>query len=220
MTQDTPDINKQLLQDLMGQVNITNLDQLSQMAQVSRLQLIRIQQGLILNLPLKAIAKIAQALNISIDSLLQTFTQQSLVRDVQVEERDNSQAALEACRQEYQQLQQELQRQQSSLKLEFQQTSLLTMESWLLQWPTAAKAVLQNPQLPASRLLSLVEPLEQLLAQWQVEAIASVGDELPYDPQYHELMKGIAQPGELVKVRYVGYKQRDKLLYKAKVSPV
>lgn len=220
MTQDTPDINKQLLQDLMGQVNITNLDQLSQMAQVSRLQLIRIQQGLILNLPLKAIAKIAQALNISIDSLLQTFTQQSLVRDVQVEGTDNSQAALEACRQEYQQLQQELQRQRSTLQLEFQQTSLLTMESWLLQWPTAAKAVLQNPQLPASRLLSLVEPLEQLLAQWQVEAIASVGDELPYDPQYHELMKGIAQPGELVKVRYVGYKQRDKLLYKAKVSPV
>lgn len=224
MTQDTPDIkiNKQLLQDLMGQVNITNLDQLSQVAQVSRLQLIRIQQGLILNLPLRAIAKIAQALNISIDNLLQTFTQKSLVSDRQVEgtARSEVQADLEACRQEYQQLQQELQRQRSTLNQEFQQASLLTMESWLLQWPTAAKAVHQNPQLPASRLLSLVEPIEQLLAQWQVEPIATVGEELPYDPQYHELMKGIAQPGELVKVRYVGYKQRDKLLYKAKVSPV
>ena len=70
MTQDSNDINQQLLQDLMRQVNIANLDQLSQVANVSRLQLMRIQQGLILNLSLKVIAKIAQALNISIDSLL------------------------------------------------------------------------------------------------------------------------------------------------------
>ena len=51
-------------------------------------------------------------------------------------------------------------------------------------------------------------------------AIATVDEELAYDPQDHQLMKGTAQPGELVKVRYVGYKQGDKLLYKAKVSPV
>ena len=43
---------------------------------------------------------------------------------------------------------------------------------------------------------------------------------MPYDPQYHQIIKGTAQVGELVKVRYVGYKQEDKLLHKAKVSPV
>ena len=67
---------------------------------------------------------------------------------------------------------------------------------------------------------TLVEPLTELLDQWNVKAIASVGAELAYDPQYHQLIKGTAEVGELVKVRYVGYKQEDKLLHKAKVSPV
>ncbi|MEM8674781.1 MAG: helix-turn-helix domain-containing protein [Cyanobacteria bacterium P01_G01_bin.67] len=218
MTQDLYDINKQLLQDLMQQVSIANIDELSQVAKVSRLQLIRIQKGLILNISLGAIAKIAQALEISIDNLLETFVKKSPVHQQKSDSGGNE--ALAACQREYQQLQQELLRQRETLATEFQQTSLETIESWLLQWPTASTAVRQNPQLPASRLLSLVEPVEQLLTQWQVETIATVGEELPYDPQNHELMKGMAQPGEPVKVRYVGYKQRDKLLYKAKVSPV
>ncbi len=218
MNQDAYDTNKKLLRNLMQQVNIADINELSQVAKVSRLQLIRIQQGLILNISLGAIAKIAQALNISIDSLLKTFVQQSLVRDESPGSSDND--ALQACQQEYQKLQQEMAQQREILATEFQQASLETIESWLLQWPTAATAVRQNPQLPAARLLSLVEPVEQLLKQWQIEAIATVGEELAYDPQYHQLMKGTAQPGELVKVRYVGYKQGDKLLYKAKVSPV
>ncbi|MEM8718896.1 MAG: helix-turn-helix domain-containing protein [Cyanobacteria bacterium P01_G01_bin.39] len=217
MNQDSAEINKQLLRDLMDQANIADLDQLSQIAKVSRLQLIRIQQGLILNISLGAIAKIAQALNISVETLMKTFVEKSLT-DNKLPSQDHD--ALAICQQEYQQLQQEFQQQRESLALEFQQASLSTIESWLLQWPTAATAVRQNPQLPASRLLSLVAPVEQLLKQWQVETIAAVGEELPYDPQNHELMKGIAQPGETVKVRYVGYKQGDKLLYKAKVSPV
>ena len=218
MNQDAYETNKKLLRDLMQQVNIADINELSQVAQVSRLQLIRIQQGLILNISLGAIAKIAQALNISIDSLLGTFAEPSTVVNQSPVSPPNN--ALKACQQEYQKLQQEMAQQREILATEFQQASLETIESWLLQWPTAATAVRQNPQLPAARLLSLVEPVEQLLKQWQVETIATVGDELAYDPQYHQLMKGIAQPGELVKVRYVGYKQGDKLLYKAKVSPV
>ena len=199
----------------MERVNIADINELSQVAKVARLQLIRIQRGLILNISLGAIAKIAKALNISIDSLVKTFAEPSLGSNES--STSNSNEALAACQQEYQKLQQAMERQRETLTTEFQQASLETIESWLLQWPTAATAVRQNPQLPAARLLSLVE---QLLEQWQVETIATVGKELAYDPQYHELMKGTAQPGELVKVRYVGYKQGDKLLYKAKVSPV
>ncbi|HEY9768366.1 MAG TPA: hypothetical protein V6C71_07625 [Coleofasciculaceae cyanobacterium] len=218
MNQDSYQTNKKLLQDLMERVNIADINELSQVANVARLQLIRIQRGLIFNISLGAIARIAKALNISIDSLVKTFAEQSLGSNESLT--SNSNDALAACQQEYQKLQQAMDRQRETLTTEFQQASLETIESWLLQWPTAATAVRQNPQLPAVRLLSLVEPVEQLLEQWQVESIATVGKELAYDPQYHELMKGTAQPGELVKVRYVGYKQGDKLLYKAKVSPV
>lgn len=218
MNQDSSDINKKLLQDLMRQAGIANIDELSRIAKVGRLQLIRIQQGLILNISLGVINKIAQALNRSVDSLLKIFTEQAL--DDSSFDSDGSEAALAACQQEYRQLQDEMRHQRDSLNSQFQQDSIETIESWLLQWPTAATAVRQNPQLPAARLLSLVEPVEQLMQQWQVETIAAVGEELAYDPQNHELIKGTVQPGELVKVRYVGYKKGDKLLYKAKVSPV
>ena len=220
MNSDSSQTNKERLHNLMQQVGIADLNELSQVAKVARLQLIRIQQGLILNLSLGAIARIAKALNISIDSLLQTFVEQRQVSSDRGRTSSQQSDALIACRQEYQKLQQEMTQLQQTLLVEFQQASLETIESWLLQWPTAATAVRQNPQLPASKLLSLVEPVEQLVKHWNVSTIATVGEELAYDPQNHQLMKGVAQAGELVKVRYVGYKQGDKLLYKAKVSPV
>ena len=217
MNQDLYEINKKLLQDLMQQVDILDIDELSSLAGVARLQLIRIERGLINNISVGAIAKIARTLSLSIDDLITTFTKQTTQTS---ESFSKDSDALAACRDEYQKLQQQMSQQRETLSAEFQQASLETIESWLLQWPTAAAAVRQNPQLPAPRLLSLVEPVEELLKQWQIETIAAVGEELPYDPQYHQLMKGVAEPGTLVKVRYVGYKQKDKLLYKAKVSPV
>lgn len=217
---DSAQINKERLQVLMQQAGIANLDELSQRSKVARLQLLRIQQGLILNISLGAIAKIARALNITVDTLLATFTEQYGSQQPAVKTETPEEDALEVCRQEYQKLQQSMTQLEESLRAEFQQESLAFIESWLLQWPTAATAVRQNPQLPASRLLSLVEPVEQLIQQWDVSTIATVGEELAYDPQNHQLMKGTVEPGELVKVRYVGYKQGDRLLHKAKVSPV
>jgi molecular chaperone GrpE (heat shock protein) len=235
MNQDLAKANQERLKNLMQQAGIADLNELSQVAKVPRLQLMRIQQGLILNISVGAIAQVAQALKIPVNSLLQTFVPQNFpesfsqaLEPVTAQDQTPDQSvtlsrddhALIACRQEYQKLQQEMTQLQQTLQVEFQQRSLATIESWLLQWPTAATAVRQNPQLPATRLLALVEPVEQLLKQWNVDPIATVGEELAYDPQHHQLMKGIAQPGELVKVRYVGYKQGDKLLHKAKVSPV
>jgi transcriptional regulator with XRE-family HTH domain len=219
MNQDSSKTYKERLHGLMQQAGIADINELSQVAKVARLQLRRIQQGLILNVSAGAIARVAKALNVSVDNLLQIFDEQDQVSS-QLATSSQDRDALAACRQEYQKLQQEMTQLQQTLQLEFQQDSLEAIESWLLQWPTAATAVRQNPQLPATRLLSLVEPVEQLIKHWNVSTIATVGEELAYDPQNHQLMKGIAQPGELVKVRYVGYKQGDKLLHKAKVSPV
>ncbi|HEY9295620.1 MAG TPA: nucleotide exchange factor GrpE, partial [Phormidium sp.] len=103
---------------------------------------------------------------------------------------------------------------------EFQQQSLQILESWLIQWPRAAYAAQQNPEAPAVKLLPLLRPVEQLLREWGVEAIASVGAELPFDPQQHQLIKGTAQPGDTVKVTHIGYRQGDKLLHRAKVEQI
>ncbi|MGB5961088.1 MAG: helix-turn-helix domain-containing protein [Coleofasciculaceae cyanobacterium] len=210
-----PDLTNSL-QQMMQRVDVTSFQALSKKAGVSEKQLRRLRKGEIEQLRVEILLKLAQALQVSVNELLTTFslgtnTAQSLRQNVE---------SLSVLKQEYQKLQKQLESQRETLKKEFQQSSLQILESWLLQWPTAAYAAGQNQQLPAVRLLPLVRPVEQLMQEWGVEAIASVGSEIPYDPQWHQLMDGTAAPGEVVKVRYVGYKTAGKLLYRAKVSPI
>jgi len=107
-----------------------------------------------------------------------------------------------------------------SSREQFQRESLQTIESWLLQWPTAVSAIAQNPDLPAQRIIKLLNPLEKLLQSWGVTRIGQVGEEVSYNPQQHQLLSGTAQSGITVRVRYVGYRHGDKLLYRAKVEPI
>lgn len=204
----------QRLQQLMQPLGFSTYKQLSLSTGVSEKLLRRLRQGQVLQLRGETLLKLAQALQVSVSELLATFSSVSLPATSPSEGEES------ALRQEYQRLQQQLEQQRETLRQEFQQSSLQLLESWLVQWPTAAYAAQQNQQLPAVRLLPLVRPVEQLLQEWGVDAIASVGLEIPYDPHLHQLMEGTAQPGELVRVRYTGYRQGDKLLYRAKVSPV
>jgi DNA-binding Xre family transcriptional regulator len=199
------------LQQLMQQAGLESDRELSQKAGVSELQLSRLRNGLALRTPADILLKISQALQISLTELLATFAPGSV---------ELEQPASTAIEQEYQRLQATLDSQRESLMQEFQLSSLQILESWMLQWPTAASKAQENQTLPAVKLLPLLRPVEQLLQQWGVESIAPVGAEIPYDPQQHQLLEGTAQPGEIVKVRYTGYRQGDKLLYRAKVSPI
>jgi hypothetical protein len=91
------------------------------------------------------------------------------------------------------------------------------MESFLTYWPAAAHRVEQGGDLPAAKLLPLVKPIDRLLASWGIESIGQVGETLAFDPQQHQ-SDGSIEPGALVKVRYPGYRQADKLLTRAQVS--
>ncbi len=204
----SPDYTSQL-QRLMQQAGFSSLKALSQKAGVSELELIRLRRGLAVQTRVDILLKISQALGISLTELLATFSD--------VAPAPSPDAALQ---QECRRLQAQLQQQRESLMQEFVLSSVQVLESWMLQWPTAARAALQKSDLPAARLLPLVRPVEQLLQQWGVEALAPVGEQVPYDPHRHQLMEGSAQPGEPVLVRYTGYRQGEKLLFRAKVSPV
>jgi DNA-binding Xre family transcriptional regulator len=214
----------QLLQQFMQRLGFSSYRQLSRSAGISEKQLRRLRLGQVSQLRVETLLKLSEALQVSVSELLETFssvgaTHASPLQGMPQIDRSDAKS-LEALRQEYQRLQQQLENQRETLREEFQQSSLQVLESWLVQWPTAAYAAQQNQQLPAVRLLPLVRPVEQLLQEWGVEAIASVGSELPYDPQWHQLMEGTAQPGDLVRVRYTGYRLRGKLLHRIKVSPI
>jgi DNA-binding Xre family transcriptional regulator len=206
---DTPDASQQL-QELMQQVGISSFRALARQAEVSHWQVRQLRQGKALQMRVEPLLMLANVLQVTLSELL--------VRCAGVEATEplEQSSTLQA---EYDRLQIQMQQQRETLLQEFQLTSLDILESWLRNWPTAAYAATQNPELPAVRLLPLLHPVERLLQEWGVEAIASVGSEIPYNPQQHQLREGNAQPGELVRVRSTGYRQGEKLLYRAEVSP-
>ena len=134
----------------------------------------------------------------------------------------NTDSNTESLQQEYKQLQDTLNQQEETLKQEFQSASIAALESWLLQWPTAAIVAKKNPEISAVKLLPLVRPIFELLKQWGLEMKGTVGEVIPYNPQFHQLLEGggHAEVGEPVIIRYVGYDHDHKLLYRPKVSPV
>lgn len=203
-----------LLRQLMAQVGITSLKQLRQLSGISHRQLQRFRQGEIMEMPLESVVQLSETLQVDLTQLVEMFSRQSLSAP-----KDSLMPYYLILKQEYKHREELLAQEQKNVAQRWQNSSLQILESWLLQWPTAAYAAQQNPDLSAIKLLPLVKPVEKLLEKWGITAIGSVAEELPYDPQWHQLMSGTAQPGDRVKIRYVGYKQGDKLLHRAKVSP-
>ncbi|HEY9763005.1 MAG TPA: helix-turn-helix domain-containing protein [Trichocoleus sp.] len=213
------------LRQLMNQVGFRSFRALAEAAGVSDWTIKQIRRGQLSSLRLEVALRISQALQVSLNDLLKKLS--SAVSQINVVEATAIPTAtptasdqVEQLQQEYQRLQAQMAQQRESLQAAFQANALTAIEPWLLQWPTAVYATKQNPQVPAVRLIPLMQPLERLLKEWDVRAIAPVGSEAPYDPQLHQLMEGTAQPGQSVRIRYTGYWHGDKLLHRAKVSPV
>ena len=152
-----------------------------------------------------------QALGISLTELLTNFAPRLF--------KESAAVSTLAVKQEYHYHKAELEQQKKFFMQGFQQSSLQILESWLQQWPTVVQTAKQNPRLAAVKILPLLRPVEQLMQKWNVESIVPVGAEVPFNSQLHQLMEGSAQEGEVVRVRYTGYRQGDKLLFRAKVSP-
>ncbi len=220
------------LRSQMQTVGLPSFKALAEAAGVSTWQVSQLRRGNISVMRLAALQKLSQALHLSLPNFLQQFTDklsdQSSVQtsaptsNVSTPSQADATAAAEpdaSLKREYERLQRQLETQKSQLEEAFQRESLQQIESWLTFWPTAVHSAKQNPEIPATKLLPLVRPIEQLLESWGVSPIAAVGDEIPYDPQQHQLMNGTAQPGDIVKVRNVGYRHGDRLLHRAKVSP-
>lgn len=186
-----------LLHQWMKNVGITSYQELSRLAQISERQLYRLENGLLDNIPLGILQKIATSLNISLFTLIDSLTG-------------------------FEQLSTEIAPNITTTSAwEYQQEVISILESLILQLPTLIYVVEKNPNLPANKLIPLLQPLNELLSAWEINPIGNVGEIIPYDPQEHQLIENHdleIETGELVKIRYVGYRHQDKLLYRAKVS--
>jgi transcriptional regulator with XRE-family HTH domain len=197
------------LQDLMQRSNISSLRQLYQLTGTSASTIKKLRSGEIGALRWQTLINISVGLKISVDELLETFGDLS----------DRSaRQQIATLQQEYKYLQQQLAQQRETLEADFQYQSLQILESFLTYFPTAKQAAIDNPDFPASKLVPLTRSIEQLIGSWGVTVIGAVGGEIVYDPQWHQLIEGSIHPGEIAIVRYVGYRQGDKSIFRAKVA--
>jgi DNA-binding Xre family transcriptional regulator len=218
-TKNQIDFTQKLL-ELMQKRDISSFKALSELAGVSEYQIQRLRRGEIQQMRLEFLVKLSQALQIDLSELIINFSQIALIKQ-QASTQQLSSKEITDLKKEYERLQKQLENQEQLLLAKFQQSSLQILESLLIQFPTAASRARENRQLSAANMIPLIEkPITRLLQEWGIEAIAQVNTELPYEPEIHQLIEGNAQPGEKVKIRYTGYRQGDKLLYRAKVSPV
>jgi transcriptional regulator with XRE-family HTH domain len=199
------------LRELMKRSNIVSFRQLYQLTGTSASTINRLRSNQIATLRWQTLVGISAGLQISINELLERFGDSSSKSDRQ---------KIATLEQEYTYLQQQLAQQRETLQTEFQYQSLQILESFLTYFPTAKQAAISNPDFPASKLVPLTRSIDQLIASWGVTIIGAVGSEIVYDPQWHQLIEGAINPGEMAIVRYVGYRQGDRAIFRAKVSEV
>lgn len=219
----------------MQQAGIPSFAALAQQAGVSTWQIDQLRRGSVLKLRVGAIARLSQALNTSISDLIATFSGSPPVARPDLQStskaaRSESLTTLQnatlqnaTLQKEYERLQRQVEQQTAEAVQACQRAALLQLEPLLEKLPVFLNVIEQNPDFPARQLVPHLRPLERLLTDWDVTTIAPIGSEAGYDPQKHELMeasKTAVQPGDRIRVRFAGYYWGDRLLFRAKVSPV
>ena len=206
----------------MTAVDLASYRALSRASGVPRSAIDRLRQGQVGQLRVATLQALSQALRVPMTTLVDRFGPASSPPRADSESilAPEALAQESALRQECDRLQQQLAAQADTVRQQVQQEAIAQLESWLVQWPTAAHAAQQRDDLPAHKLIPLVRPVEALVRGWGVTAIETVGAEVAFDPTVHQPKGALLTPGQPVRVTHVGYRQGDRLLYRARVTSV
>ena len=125
---------------------------------------------------------------------------------------------VEELRQECLRLREKLQQQSNQAVADFQNKTFSQLQTLLTNYPSVRQMVKVKPDLPAKNLISLFIPLDNVLKSWGYEPIGSPWEQVPYDPQLHQADADDIAEGELVYIRFIGYRDGLRILSPAKVS--
>ncbi|CAD5924657.1 hypothetical protein PCC9214_00889 [Planktothrix tepida] len=75
-----------------------------------------------------------------------------------------------------------------------------------------------SPNLLNRNIISFVSSIDGLLENWGYKRIGTPWQQVEYNPQFHQPDVTDIQPGESVYVRFVGYRDGDRICCPAKVS--
>jgi len=132
--------------------------------------------------------------------------------------RDSNRAETEALRMECLRLREELQQQSVELTRELRNSTFGQLQTLLTNYPSIRQMVQVKPDLPAKNIISMFTTLDNLLSTWGYEPINSAWEQVAYSPQLHQPDSPDIEPGELVYIRFVGYREGERILCPAKVS--
>ncbi|GAB4467910.1 MAG: hypothetical protein OHK0037_25040 [Elainellaceae cyanobacterium] len=225
------------LRSLMQQAGIPSFAALAHHSGLSTWQIDQLRRGKVLEMRTGAIARLSQTLNTTISDLIIHFSQQAAEQSAEPfseqffeqpaiatpSDPTDASVTLQQLQKEYERLQRQLEQQQAEAVQACQRSALLQLEPLIEKLPVFLSIIEKNPDFLAKQLVPHLQPIERLLASWGVTSIEPIGSETGYDPQKHELMESsgaIVQPGDRIRVRFAGYYWGDRLLFRAKVSPV
>lgn len=201
----------QLLMFRLNQLGMTSFVSLQQKSGLTTSRLRQVRRGELGLFKFKELTRLATALGWTIEELLQNLG---------VEDTSSSKRLLEieALRRECLRLREELQQQRIELTTEFRHSTFQQLQTLLSNYPSVRQLVQVKPDLPAKNLTSLFTSLDNLIESWGYQPIGQALEQVSYNPQLHQPDASDIEVGELVYIRFVGYREGEQILSPAKVS--
>jgi len=186
------------------EVGLSTWRELRQKARIERLTLRYLRKNEVKKLTLLQLTQLATALNWTPEELLKKL---GLLHN-------QEEILLNECKR----LRTQLEEQSSELNQENREFIFGQLQTLLINYPTLKQMVKVKPDLPTKNIISLFNPLDNLISTWGYETIGQVWQEVEYSPSLHQADSSEIQPGDPVYIRFVGYRDGLKIICPAKVS--
>jgi molecular chaperone GrpE (heat shock protein) len=201
-----------ILRERMNQLNIVDWQDLGNKAGLSRFAVRLVRRGDVGQLTVEQMRRLATVLNLNVQEFDRTLGELPTSTAV------TNAGEIAELKQQCLRLREQLQQQKTQLTDDFRRATFEQLQTLLTNYPVARKMAESNPNLRAKNLVALFTPLENLLSSWGFETIGAAWEQVSYNPQLHQPDVGDITEGELVYVRFVGYRDGERILVPAKVS--
>lgn len=224
-----------LLMSRLNELGMVSFVSLQQKAHLTSSQMHQVRSGELALLPLKQLTRLAKALDWTIEELLENFgladasSSKALLESETKELRDEclrlrealqnqSVELTEELRNECLHLREALQNQSVGLTTDLNYSTFQQLQTLLTSYPSIQQLINAKPNILAKNLIPLFSPIDHLIEKWGYEKIGQVWEQVPYNPQLHQADASDIEAGEMVYIRFVGYRDGEKILCPAKVS--
>lgn len=202
-----------ILRERMNQLDILDWQDLATQSGLSRFGVRLVRQGDVGKLTLDQLRRLATVLNLNFQEFDRTLSALPISATI-----TTNPTEIEELRQQCSRLRDELEQQKVQLTDDFRRATFEQLQTLLTSYPAARKMAEAKPEMPAKNLSALFTPLENLLSSWGFETIGSAWEQVTYNPQLHQPDVEDITEGDLVYVRFVGYRDGERILAPAKVS--